>query len=82
MTTTLVPEQSNQRVPRQVFQNNLILKYRGAHTLGCHYNLPTTVYPCVKTKRSFKLFTVNHRKPQQPDLSISEVHGMAHFNQM
>ena len=69
MTVTLVPEQSNQLTPRQTVQNNL--KHRTAHTFGCCYNLPASVYPFVKAERRFQLFTVNHRKPQQPNLSIS-----------
>ena len=69
MTETLVPEQSNQLTPRQTVQNNL--KHRTAHTFGCCYNLPASVYPFVKAERRFQLFTVNHRKPQQPNLSIS-----------
>lgn len=80
MTTMLVPEQSNQLAPRQIFPNNLKLKHRTAHTFGCWYNLPASVYSFMNTKRSFKVFIVNHRKPGQPNLSVSEVNDMANFN--
>ena len=60
MTATLVPEQSNQLTPRQTVQNNS--KHRTAHTLGCCYNLPASVYPFVKAE---KKLPVVHCKPQK-----------------
>ena len=60
MTATLVPEQSNQLTPRQTVQNNS--KHRTAHTFGCCYNLPASVYPFVKAE---KKLPVVHCKPQK-----------------
>lgn len=78
MTTTLVPEQSNQLTRRQISENNL--KHRTAHTFECLY-ISTRVYPFVKTKSGFELFILNHWKPPQPNLSlISEVNDLTNFN--
>jgi len=75
MTTTLVPEQSNQLTRGQTSQNNW--RPRTAHTFECLYNISTRVQPFVKTKRSFELCVLNHWKPPQANRSlISEVKDM------
>lgn len=48
MTTTLVPEQSNQLTQRQTSQNNW--QHRTAHAFECLYNISTRVHPFVRPK--------------------------------
>lgn len=82
MTTTLVPEQSNQLTLRQISQNSLKSKHTRAHTCEGRDSISTKLYP-FKTKRSFKLFMLTHWKPQQPNVSlISDVIDMANCKEM